>query len=193
LTGTTPKTGSANTSSKSSGAELVVVDGASNQAVMSGTIGDQAWFAALTNRDPSLDGCPGGSAARLPFGVLTRDEESYVAATSGPPARGATKSVILRLTTVPVLNRADPGLYGGCVQQNCSLDELVWPTIVVVHAAAGETLTCLPPWASYPPGYEPKQVPQYLTISVAGSTGIDCGAVPSWVSQLRDLAPPTHK
>ena len=98
--------------------------------------------------------------------------------------------MILKLTTVSVLNRADPGLYGGCVQQNCSLNELVWPTIVVVRAPAGKTLACLPPWASYPPGYRPKQVSQYVTIGVEGNAGIFCGAVPTWVNQLQDLAPP---
>ncbi len=172
--------------------ELVVVDAASGKAMNVGAIAHQAWFASLTSRDPSLGGCPGGSTARLPFGVLTRDEETYVAASSPTPlgAPGATRSVVLKLTTVSVLNRADPGLYGGCVQQNCSLDELVWPTIVVVRAPAGRTLSCLPPWASYPPGYHPKQVSEYVTIGVAGNAGILCGPVPNWIHQLQDLAPP---
>lgn len=192
LTGTSPSVGSTSTSSTSSGTELVIVDAASGKALTVGAIAHHAWFAALTNRDPSLGGCPGGSTARLPFGVLTRDEQTYVATSSPAPlgAPGATRSVILKLTTVPVLNRADPGLYGGCVQQNCSLDELVWPTIVVVRAPAGRTLSCLPPWVSYPPGYHPKQVSQYVTIGVAGNAGVLCGPVPNWVNQLQDLAPP---
>ena len=193
LTGTSPSAGSTSTSSTTSSTELVVIDAASGKALTVGTIAHHAWFAALTNRDPSIGGCPGGSTARLPFGVLTRDEETYVATSSPAPlgAPGATRSVILKLTTVPVLNRADPGLYGGCVQQNCSLDELVWPTIVIVHAPVGKTLACLPGWASYPPGYHPKQVSQYVTIGVAGNAGILCGPVPNWVNQLQDLAPPT--
>jgi hypothetical protein len=195
LTGNSPGAGSTSTSSRSSGAELVVVDAASGKALAVGAVAHHAWFAALTNRDPSLRGCPGGSTARLPFGVLTREEESYVATSFPAPlgAPGATRSVILKLTTVPVLNRADPGLYGGCVQQSCSLDELVWPAIAVVHAPAGKTLACLPPWASYPAGYQPKQVRQYVTISVAGSSGVICGPVPKWVNQLADLAPPASK
>ena len=167
-------------------------DGARGRTRAVGAIAHHAWFAALTNRDPSLGGCPGGSTARLPFGVLTRDEETYVAASSPTPlgAPGATRSVGLRLTTVSVLNRVDPRLYGGCVQQSCSLDELVWPTIVVVRAPAGRRLSCLPPWASCPPGYRPKQVSEYVTIGVAGNAGILCGPVPNWVHQLQDLAPP---
>ena len=192
LTGTSPSAGSTSTSSTSSGTELVVVEAASGKAMNVGAIAHQAWFVALTNRDPSLGGCPGGSTARLPFGVLTRSEETYVAASSPAPlgAPGATRSVILKLTTVPVLNRADPGLYGGCVQQSCSLDELVWPTIVVVRAPAGKTLSCLPGSVSVPPGYHPKQVSQYVTIGVAGNAGVLCGPVPNWVNQLQDLAPP---
>ncbi len=192
LPGTSPSAGSTSTSSTSSGTELVVVDAASGKVLSVGAIAHRAWFAALTNRDPSLGGCPGGSTARLPFGVLTRDEETYVTTSSPAPlgAPGATRSVILKLTTVPVLNRADPGLYGGCVQENCSLDELVWPTIVVVRAPAGKTLSCLPPWASYLPGYHPKQVGQYVTIGVAGNAGVLCGPVPNWVNPLQDLAPP---
>lgn len=196
LTGTSPSAGPASTSSKASGTELVVVDASSGKALITGAIARQAWFPALTNRDPNLGGCPGGSTARLPFGVLTRDEETYVATSSPGPlgAPGATRSEILKLTTVPVLNRADPGLYGGCVQQNCSLDELVWPTVVVVRAPAGKTLSCLPGSVSVPPGYHPKQVSQYVTIGVtigvAGIAGIVCGPVPNWVNQLQDLAPP---
>ena len=192
LTGTSPSAGATSASSTSSGTELVLVDAASGRALAVGAIAHHAWFAAFTNRDPSIGGCPGGSAARLPFGVLTRDEETYVAASSPTPlgAPGATRSVVSKLTTVSVLNRADPRLYGGCVQQNRSLDELVWPTIVVVRAPAGRTLSCLPPWASYPPGYRPKQVSEYVTIGVAGNAGILCGPVPNWVHQLQDLAPP---
>lgn len=193
VSGASPTAGSKSSSSaSSSGTEVVVVNAASGKAEIVGAIANHAWFAALTNRDPSLGGCPGGSTARLPFGVLTRDEETYLATSSPAPlgTRGATRSVILKLTTVPALNRADPGLYGGCVRQNCSLNELVWPVITVVRAPAGKKLSCLPGWASYPPGYRPKQVSQYITIGVAGSRGILCGPVPRWVNQLQDLAPP---
>ncbi|HEY7915608.1 MAG TPA: hypothetical protein VIC86_01400, partial [Acidimicrobiales bacterium] len=156
--------------------------------------GGTAWFAALTDRDPELGGCPGGSTARLPFGVLTRDEESYaVRAAVVPGSTGETTSVILKLTTIPALNRADPGLYGGCVQQNCSLPELVWPSIVIVHAPAGQKVACLPPEASVPPGYRPRQVKQYVRIGVTGSGEIACGPLPPWVDQLKDLSPPAAR
>jgi hypothetical protein len=46
-------------------------------------------------------------------------------------------------------------MYGGCVQQNCSIGELVWVTITTDRARPGHTLQCLPPSASVPPGYRP--------------------------------------
>jgi hypothetical protein len=175
--------------------QLVVVDAATGQAQLeTPTGGGTAWFAALTDRDPELGGCPGGSTARLPFGVLTRDEESYaVLAAVVPGSTGETTSVILKLTTIPALNRADPGLYGGCVQQNCSLPELVWPSIVIVHAPTGQKVACLPPEASVPPGYRPRQVKQYVRIGVTGSGEIACGPLPTWVDQLKDLSPPAAR
>lgn len=190
LSETSPNPGSVKAPGKSSSADLVVVDAASGEAVTAGRVARHAWFAALTNREPSLGGCPGGSTARLPFGVLTRDEEAYVVASSRPSPQAATRSVILKLTTVPALNKADPGLYGGCVLQSCSLDQLVWPTIIVVHALAGKTLACLPPSASHPSGYRPKRVHEYVTIGVVRNSAIVCGPLPTWVRKMRDLAPP---
>jgi hypothetical protein len=176
---------------RSSSDELVVVDADTGKLLsMTATEDNQAWFIAMTNRDPTLGGCPGGSNSRLPFGVLTRDEEAYaVAHLPGPAAQGPITSNILKLTTVTALNQADPGLYGGCVQQDCSLRELIWPAIVIVHAPPGRTLACLPPSASYPPGYRPKQVHEYVTISVLDNSSIYCGSIPSGVKQLTDLAP----
>jgi len=52
--------------------------------------------------------------------------------------------VKLVLATVRAVNTADPGLYGGCVQQDCSLPQLVWVTIDTVHALPGKTVACLP-------------------------------------------------
>ena len=177
--------------------QLVVVDAASGQArVTTATGAGTSWFAALTDRDPELGGCPGGSTARLPFGVLTRDEEAYAVRTAVIPGTpGETTSVILKLTTVPTLARADPGLYGGCVQLDCSLPELVWPSIVIVHAPAGRTVACLPPDASVPPGYRPRQVTQYVRIGVTGGGAgeIACGPLPAWVDQLKDLSPPAAR
>jgi hypothetical protein len=170
--------------------ELVVVDADTGKPLSMASEETHAWFFAMTNRDPTLGGCPGGSKSRLPFGVLTRDEEAYAMAHLPEPAvQGASTTKILKLTTVTALNQADPGLYGGCSQQNCSLRELVWPTIVIVHAPPGKTLACLPPSASYPPGYRPKHVHEYVTISVLDNSSINCGRIPSWVEQLTDLAP----
>jgi hypothetical protein len=165
---------------------LVAIDAATGTVRLETPIGNPAWFSALSDRDPTLKGCPGGSSARLPFGVLTRDEEAYVI----HPGHGPGTKAILTLTTVPALNRVDPGLYGGCVRENCSPDDLVWLTILVYIAAPGHTLACLPPSASYPPGYRPKQVKEYYTVSVIGNGEIGCGKLPSALANLKDLAPP---
>ena len=54
---------------------LSVVDAATGKPVYTAAVSTR-WFAALTDRDPAIDGwCQGGSTARLPFGVLTRTEE----------------------------------------------------------------------------------------------------------------------
>ncbi|MGH9129997.1 MAG: hypothetical protein ACRDY2_13815 [Acidimicrobiales bacterium] len=175
------------------GNKLVVLDATTAQVEATIPAGNQpSWFAALTNRDPAQAGCPGGSTSRVPFGVLTRNEESYMLRNAAPGApKGAITSMTLKLTTVPVLNRADPGLYGGCVQQSCTLDELVWVPVTVVQAQPGKTLACLPASVSYPAGYRPKQVSEYTTLSVPGNAQISCGPPPPWVSRLADLAPPS--
>jgi hypothetical protein len=164
---------------------------AARSAVVDYRIPAGHWFAALSDRDPTLKGCPGGTTARLPFGVLTRDEEAFVVAKStGIVAGRGRSSAILKLTTIRALDKANPDLFGGCVHQDCSLDELVWPWITIISAEPGETLACLPPSASYPPGYQPKQVRSYVGISLDGNSEIDCHGVPLWVTRLRDLAPP---
>ena len=91
---------------------------------------ESTWFAALTDRDPAAgSGCPGGSSARIPFGVLTRTEERYTVGPSRYRSAGTVGWTRLLLSTVPAVNRADRSMYGGCVQQNCSIGELVWVTI----------------------------------------------------------------
>ena len=164
---------------------MVAMDAAKGGRLVSMQVG-RAWFSSLSDRDPGLKGCPGGSSARVPFGVLTRDEEAYAVHAQQPPGT----EVVSKLTTVPALNHADPGLYGGCVRQNCSLDELVWPTIFVYEAPPGRTLSCLPGSVSVPPGYHPKQVKEYYTLSVPGNGEIGCGPIPAALANLKDLAPP---
>jgi len=175
-------------------AVLVVIDAASGRPEAVAGVGTRpAWFAALTDRDPAAaHGCPGGSTARLPFGVLTRGEQAYTVGRHPVPGTGqARTSVDLILSTVRAVNHADPGLYGGCVQQDCSLPQLVWVTAETVHAAPGKTVACLPGFVSYPSGYRPKQVRQYFLISVPDNQGVGCGAVPGWIARLQDLAPPS--
>jgi hypothetical protein len=145
------------------------------------------WFDALTDR--SRSGCPGGQTTRLPFGVLTRDEETFTLRQSTPAQRGATTVTQLKLTTISALNRADPGLFGGCAQQNCSANQLLWLPIVIVTARPGRTLSCLPGAVSVPPGYRSRQVREYTTITEPGNYEVDCGPPPADIERLLDLAP----
>jgi hypothetical protein len=168
--------------------EVVVVDGASGQTEF--TIHRPgSWFGALTDRDLSSHRqCPGGSTALVPFGVLTRNEAEFSTYQRATPA--AKTSVQLVLSTVPAVDRADTALYGGCVQQNCSIDQLVWVTITTVRADPGKTVACLPGGVSVPPGYKPARVKQYYSVQVADNVGIGCGRVPESLRALKDLAPP---
>jgi hypothetical protein len=169
---------------------LVVVDAATGKAVYAAIAGTR-WFAALTDRDPAGGvACPGGSSARLPFGVLTRTEERYAAGWR-PPYRsgGSWNSTRLVLSTVPAVNRADPGMFGGCVQQDCALDQLVWVDIISTSAAAGHRLTCPPPSVSVPAGYRYKKVKQIFTVNVPDNSEVGCGPVPAPFRKLIDLAP----
>jgi hypothetical protein len=164
----------------------VLVDaapGSPKTYVLPGLGQDNSWYNAMTDRDPSLGGCPGGSSARVPFGVLTRDEEEFTQGRSTP-----LKTIVLKLTTVPALYAADPGLFGGCVRASCTLDELVWPLIEIVHAPAGHTIPYAP--RSTPAGYRPKQVKEYFTISAATGGESGPGPLPAAVANLMDLAPP---
>lgn len=150
------------------------------------------WFGALTDRDGPAGQCPGGSSAQLPFGVLTRDEQEYAggARPSTAGAKSYVRHVRYVLSTVPAVNRADPSLYGGCIQQDCSISQLVWVTIATVRADPGKTVACLPDDVSVPPGNRARQVTEYYSVSVPGSFGIGCGPTPAWVTRLADLAPP---
>ena len=173
----------------SHGSPEVEVVGAVSGQVDFGISDRDSWFAGLTDRAPTGAGqCPGGSSALVPFGVLTRDEQASIVHRS--VTRNARTSVRLVLSTVPAVNKADKGLYGGCVQQNCSIDQLVWVTITVVRAVAGKTISCLPGDVSVPPGYKPKQVKQYYSVEIPGGVGIGCGPVPAALRALKDLAPP---
>jgi len=175
---------------------LAVIDAASGRAeavVRAGT--HPAWFTALTDRDPAVArGCPGGSTARPPYGVLTRDEQASTV--RGPPGAAtgqARTSVALILSTVRAVNGADPGLYGGCVQQDCSLPQLVWVTVDTVRALPGKTVSCLPGFVSVPSGYHAKQVKQYFVISVPATTASAAARSPAgsrscrtWLHRLGD-------
>jgi hypothetical protein len=120
--------------------------------------------------------------------VLTRNE----AAATGPrpAARDAGTTVRLVLSTVPAVNKADRNLYGGCVLQNCSIDQLVWVTIATEHAAPGKSLSCLPNGVPVPPHYKPRYAKQYYTVAVQLSYNSNCGPLPKALQKLTDLAPP---
>jgi hypothetical protein len=168
--------------------KVEVVSAVSGQVELG--IGDRdSWFAGLTDRAANdARQCPGGSSTLVPFGVLTRDEQASI--THPPVTRQARTSVRLVLSTVPAVNKADRGLYGGCVQQNCSINQLVWVSITIVRAVAGKTVACLPGDVSVPAGYKPKQVKQYYAVDIPDGVGIGCGPVPAALQALNDLAPP---
>jgi hypothetical protein len=174
------------------GAELLVlVDAASGRVDLRVSAGRHpAWFKVLTDRSSPL--CTGGSTVRLPFGVLTRTEEAYTVRRqngSGSLNLGST-TVELKLTYLRDFYRVDAAFFGGCLHMNCHLGELLWLPLEVVSAAPGKALACLPPSASYPPGYKPKQVKQYYTMGFGGNGEIDCSGPPRWFGVLKDLAPP---
>lgn len=175
---------------------VVLINAATGQPVVTVRAdGHPAWFDALTDRSRTADRrCQGGSRARLPFGVLTRNEERFVVSASAPhPIPGADHArttVQLKLTTVPAMNRAASGIYGGCAQQSCSIEELVWLIVTTVRANPGSTLSCLPSWTDSAPGYRPKQVKQYFWVSVPGNYGVYCAKLPTAIMRLADLSPP---
>jgi hypothetical protein len=182
------------TDSNTGAAAVVLLDAATGQPVVTApAAGHPRWFSALTDRShTAARRCQGGSRARLPFGVLTRDEETFVAS-SGRQSLGtgdARTAFRLKLTTVPAMNRADSGIYGGCVQQSCAVNELVWVVITTVRANPGQTIACLPAGAGYARGYRPSQVTRYFWVAVSGNFGIYCRKLPDSIMQLADLAPP---
>lgn len=184
------------TDAGSGAAAVVLVNASTGQPVVTVRAdGHPAWFSALTDRSRTAGHrCQGGSRARLPFGVLTRDEEAFVvrsgAPRSIPGADHARTTIQFKLTTVPAMNRAASGIYGGCVQQSCSIEELVWVIVTKVRAGPGSTVACLPRWADSAPGYRPAQVRQYFWVSVPGNYGIYCARLPSAILRLTDLSPP---
>jgi hypothetical protein len=169
---------------------LVVEAAASGTVLLARPVtGPAGWFAALTDR--AGHGCPGGSSAAVPFGVLTRAEETFAVSAGARPARSQWQtSTRLVLSTVAAVYRADPSIYGGCFQQRCSIRQLVWITFTTVRALPGKTISCLPGSVSVPPGYHPAQVREYVTISVPGNVEIACGRIPGWLAHIADLAPP---
>jgi len=171
---------------------VVVVDAASGRAEF--TVHERgSWFTALTDRAmPASGHCPGGSSARVPFGVLTRSEQEYAEGSHSPgiAAKSSVSRVEYVLSTVSAVNAADPSLYGGCIQQDCSIDELVWVTITTVRADPGKTVACLPGGVSVPSGYHAKRVREYYSVSVPDNVAIGCRPLPAQWTHLQDLAPP---
>jgi hypothetical protein len=167
---------------------LVVVDGRTGNAMTVLDAGPAGWYSTLTDRASA--GCPGGSSARLPFGVLTRAEESYaVGVGSAHWPHGVRGSTRIVLSTVSEVNAADPGMYGGCIQQNCSITQLVWVTISTVRGIGGHRLQCPPPGVSVPAGYRYHKVHQTFSVNVPDNGLTGCGPVPRRIRALKDLAP----
>jgi len=184
------------TDARSAATAVVLINAATGQPVVTVPVkGHPAWFSALTDRSQTTaHRCQGGSPAKLPFGVLTRDEEGFVVGSGvRHPILGAGNAQTttqFKLTTVPAMNKAASGIYGGCAQQNCSIEELVWVIVKKVRANPGSTVDCLPTWADSAPGYRPSHVSKYFWVSVPGNYGIYCKKLPTPIMQLKDLSPP---
>jgi hypothetical protein len=169
--------------------QMVLINAHSRGVAFSATVGHRSgWFEALTDRDPNLDrGCPGGSSARLPFGIMTRTEEAYALRDSGGSSLvgriRVTNTVIMKLTTISAIHRL------GCTKQDCGPYDLLWPRIEVTRAAPGKTLPCPPPWAMGPGGNPGKPTKEYFSISAGNISEEGCGPLPGWVSRVKDLAP----
>ena len=170
---------------------LVLIDAHSGWLAFTASAGDRSgWFEALTDRDPTLHhGCPGGTSARLPFGIMTRHEEAYTLRGSGGSSmvgRVRVKNiVIMKLTTISAVH------YIGCTKQDCGPYDLLWPRISVTLAPPGQLLPCDVGWE--PPHLrivKPKMAKQYFSISAGNDSEGGCGPLPGWVSRLEDLAPP---
>jgi len=165
---------------------LVLVDAASGEVEWrTSAPASLGWFDALTDRDSSQPGCVGGTTARIPFGVLTRNEASYQPPL--PPGAGAgadsTSTTQYKLVSVPALNREHAG--EGCVQY-CSLDTVLWVTVTVTKARRGTIVCPIPRLGDYP---EPK-VAEYTRFSFGDAAGISCTPPQAWYLSLTDLAPP---
>jgi len=147
---------------------------------------DPAWFAHITNRSEAALHCTNSSGPRPPFGVLTRDEERLevrrTAASFLGPSETAT--VEAKLTTYTALEQATSGTLD-CIQIDCSLRELVWTKIVVVHARSGTTVPC--------PLTSPTTTPlvtTYTRVEVPTGATTFCRIQPSWPSRLQSLVGP---
>ena len=116
---------------------LVLIDAHSGWPAFSASAGDGSrWFEALTDRDPTLltaAAAPGGTSARLPFGIMTRHEDAYTLRNSGGSSLlhgvRVKNIVIMKLTTISAIH------YIGCTKQDCRPYDLLWPRIQVTQAA----------------------------------------------------------
>jgi hypothetical protein len=172
------------------GPRLVVIDAHSGRVAFSASDSDRSgWFEALTDRDPTVhSGCPGGTSARLPFGIMTRTEEAFTLRGSGGSSlvgRVRVKNiVIMKLTTISAVH------YIGCTQLDCGPYDLLWPRISVTLAPPGKLLPCVVSWGHAGRVSKPKMTKEYFSISAGNNSESGCGPLPHWVTRLRDLAPP---
>ena len=165
--------------------DLVLIDAASGEVEWrtSAPI-DAGWFQALTDRGSNLPGCLGGTTTRIPFGVLTRTEESYAQPGRLPPSSGSTVTTQYKLVSLAALNRTGQG--EGCVQY-CSLEQVVWIMVAVTKAPRGSTVVC--PIPSLGRGSASK-VAEYTQFAFGNAAGINCSGPEAWYLDLEDLAPP---
>jgi hypothetical protein len=168
------------------GSDLTIVD-AANGAVEwnTPTNDDNGWFGALTDRAPGVAGCPGGSTARVPFGVLTRDEESYLVSLGSPVT---TPGWSVTMTDELVTSQSVAGMPYDSPCNDCPPMTVEWLVVRVGTDKSGAA-TC--PWTgSVERGETLPKVRLYYQYSYGGSGGISCGSPPTWYAHVVDLAPP---
>jgi hypothetical protein len=180
--------------------ELVLVDPHDGHVLERAPVSsNEEWFGAITNRDPSIGGCPGGSTARVPFGILTRSEEEapFVAhqrLLSGrgrvPVRGGGTATTYFTLASAATLDHRN---IEGCGAA-CLRERLVWVAMTVTTSRRGSPAACPLGGGEFERHQGSGQLHPARTVyefSYGSGAGVICGHAPTWWAGLHDLAPPS--
>jgi hypothetical protein len=168
---------------------VVLVDAGNGKPIWSFSDGpDREWFTGITDREPGQASCLGGTRARIPFGVLTRDEVEYRATTvpSRQTVPDATSTTYYKLVSVPALDKQNTG--EGCLQY-CTLDTVEWIRMSVTIAKPGTKVICPIPEGPEGGARRPREATEYSEFAYGDGGGINCGPPLPWYTNLENLAP----